>query len=150
MEQNIEKIDFKNLSKESLLCLVDANLQLWADNGQDKLGFHAIICKAELFFSELKKKLAKTLIDELAKNNNSTHNGVVLSLSNGSSYDYSNSPAWIEVNGRIEVIKEDLKAIEAIAKVTKTRSEWTDKDGECYVIYPAVSKSAETVKATIK
>jgi hypothetical protein len=150
MEHNIEKIDFKNLSKSSLLSLVDENLALWVDSGYDTLGLHAIVCKAELYFSELKKRLAKELIEEVSRNNNSMHNGVVLSIANGGAFDYSNSPAWVEVNSRIEVIKSDLKDIEAIAKVTKTRSEWTDKDGECYAVYPALAKSSETVKATIK
>jgi len=150
MEQNIEKIDFKNLSKESLLSLVDENIALWDTGGYDMMKMHAIACKASAYFDELKKRLAKKIVGEVSRNNNTMHHGVILAITQGSSYDYSNSPAWIEVNGRIEVIKEDLKAIEAIAKVTKTRSEWTDKDGECYIIYPAVSKSEETVKATIK
>jgi len=149
-ESGINLVSFLTLTKKEIESLATTNVNLWEEEGEDILSIQSLFVKLELYSSEVKEQLAKKLIEEVARDKKKSINGVVFSLSNTSKYDYSNSPAWIEIKKQIEPLMEKLKAIEAIAKATKTRSEWTDDDGACYLVYPPVNTASETTKATIK
>lgn len=150
--QKVELSDFVSLTKKEINELVEKNIELWCDNGDDILAMLSLVTKITEYATEVKRKLAKRSIDEVALYGKEgvTKNGVALSLFSSSQYDYSNSEAWIALEEQIKVLKSIQKDIETIAKVTKQKTNWIDADGVEWDIYPAICTGTETVKATIK
>ena len=150
--QKVELSDFVSLTKKEIAELVDKNIELWCDSGDDTLAMLSMVTKIAEYATEVKKKLAKRSYDEVALYGKEgvTKNGVALSLFSSSQYDYSNSGAWIALEEQIKALKTIQKDIEAIAKATKQKTTWVDSDGVEWDIYPAIRTGSETVKASIK
>ncbi len=150
--QKVELADFVSLTKKEIAELVDKNIELWCDSGDDTLAMLSMVTKIAEYATEVKKKLAKRSYDEVALYGKEgvTKNGVALSLFSSFQYDYSNSEAWIALEDEIKALKATQKDIEAIAKATKQKTNWFDSDGVEWDIYPAIRTGSETVKATIK
>lgn len=149
--QKVELADFVTLTKKEIAELVDKNIENWCDSGEDTLAMLSMICKIETYASDVKKKLASRVYDEVAKYGKEgvTKNGVKLNLFSSSKYDYSNSPAWLGVKEQMKPLEDSLKDIEQIAKATKQKSSWVDSDGVEWDIHPAIRTGSETVKASI-
>jgi hypothetical protein len=150
--QKVELSDFVSLTKKEIAELVDKNIELWCDSGDDTLAMLSMVTKIVEYAIEVKKKLAKRSYDEVALfgKEGVTKNGVSLSLFSSSQYDYSNSEAWIDLEEQIKALKATQKDIEQIAKATKQKTSWIDSDGVEWDIYPAIRTGSETVKASIK
>jgi len=150
--QKVELADFVSLTKKEIAELVDKNIELWCDSGDDTLAMLSMVTKIAEYATEVKKKLAKRSYDEVALYGKEgvTKNGVALSLFSSSQYDYSNSPAWNDLEEQIKALKTIQKDIEQIAKATKQKTSWVDSDGVEWDIYPAIRTGSETVKASIK
>ncbi len=150
--QKVELADFVSLTKKEIAELVDKNIETWCDSGEDTLAMLSMVCKIEAYSSEVKKKLASRVYDEVAKYGKEgvTKNGVKLDLFSSSKYEYSNSPAWVGVKEQMKPLEEALKDIEQIAKATKQKTTWVDSDGMEWDIYPAARSTSDTVKASIK
>lgn len=150
--QKVELSDFVTLTKKEIAELVDKNIENWCDSGEDTLAMLAMVCKIESYASDVKKKLASRVCNEVAKYGKKgvTKNGVKLDLFSSLRYDYSNSPAWLGVKEQMKPLEESLKDIEQIAKVTKQKCTWVDSDGIQWDVYPAIKTGSETVKTSIK
>ena len=150
--QKVELSDFVSLTKKEIAELVDKNIELWCDSGDDTLAMLSMVTKIAEYATEVKRKLAKRSYDEVALYGKEgvTKNGVALSLFSSSQYDYSNSEAWIALEEQIKALKTIQKDIETIAKATKQKTSWVDSDGVEWDIYPAIRTGSETVKASIK
>jgi len=150
--QKVELSDFVSLTKKEINELVDKNIELWCDSGDDTLSMLSLVTKIAEYATEVKRKLAKRSYDEVALYGKEgvTKNGVALSLFSSSQYDYSNSEAWNNLEEQIKALKATQKDIETIAKATKQKTSWVDADGQEWDIYPAIRTGSETVKATIK
>jgi hypothetical protein len=150
--QKVELADFVSLTKKEIAELVDKNIETWCDSGDDTLAMLSMVTKIAEYATEVKKKLAKRVYDEVALYGKEgvTKNGVALSLFSSSQYDYSNSPAWNDLEEQIKSLKTIQKDIEQIAKATKQKTSWVDSDGVEWDIYPAIRTGSETVKASIK
>lgn len=150
--QKVELSDFVSLTKKEIAELVDKNIELWCDSGDDTLAMLSMVTKIAEYATEVKKKLAKRSYDEVALYGKEgvTKNGVALSLFSSSQYDYSNSDAWNALEEQIKALKSIQKDIESIAKATKQKTSWVDSDGVEWDIYPAIRTGSETVKASIK
>jgi len=150
--QKVELSDFVSLTKKEINELVDKNIELWCDSGDDTLAMLSMVTKIAEYATEVKRKLAKRSYDEVALYGKEgvTKNGVALSLFSSSQYDYSNSNAWNVLEEQIKALKAIQKDIETIAKATKQKTSWVDADGVEWDIYPAIRTGNETVKASIK
>jgi hypothetical protein len=150
--QKVELADFVSLTKKEIAELVDKNIELWCDSGDDTLAMLSMVTKIAEYATEIKKKLAKRSYDEVALYGKEgvTKNGVALSLFSSSQYDYSNSNAWNTLEEQIKALKTIQKDIEQIAKATRQKTTWVDSDGVEWDIYPAIRTGSETVKASIK
>ena len=150
--QKVELSDFVLLTKKEIAELVEKNIELWCDSGDDTLAMLSMVTKIAEYATEVKKKLAKRVYDEVALYGKEgvTKNGVALSLFSSSQYDYSNSDAWIALEEQIKALKATQKDIEQIAKATKQKTNWIDSDGVEWDIYPAIRTGSETVKTSIK
>jgi hypothetical protein len=150
--QKVELADFVSLTKKEIAELVDKNIDSWCENGDDILAMLSMVTKIAEYATEVKKKLAKRVYDEVALYGKEgvTKNGVALSLFSSSQYDYSNSNAWNVLEEQIKALKTIQKDIEQIAKATKQKTSWVDSDGVEWDIYPAIRTGSETVKASIK
>ena len=150
--QKVELSDFVSLTKKEIAELVDKNIELWCDSGDDTLAMLSMVTKIAEYATEVKKKLAKRSYDEVALYGKEgvTKNGVALSLFSSSQYDYSNSDAWNALEEQIKALKATQKDIEQIAKATKQKTTWVDSDGAEWDIYSAIRTGSETVKASIK
>ena len=150
--QKVELSDFVSLTKKEIAELVDKNIELWCDSGDDTLAMLSMVTKIAEYATEVKRKLAKRSYDEVALYGKEgvTKNGVSLSLFSSSQYDYSNSAGWIALEEQIKVLKTIQKDIEQIAKATKQKTTWVDSDGVEWDICPAIRTGSETVKASIK
>jgi hypothetical protein len=150
--QKVKLSDFVSLTKKEIAKLVDKNIEKWCDSGDDTLAMLSMVTKIAEYATEVKKKLAKRVYDEVALYGKEgfTKNGVALSLFSSSQYDYSNSNAWNTLEEQIKTLKAVQKDIEQIAKATKQKTTWIDADGVECDIYPAIRTGSETVKATIK
>jgi hypothetical protein len=150
--QKVELADFVSLTKKEIAELVDKNIELWCDSGDDTLAMLSMVTKIAEYATEIKKKLAKRSYDEVALYGKEgvTKNGVALSLFSSSQYDYSNSNAWNTLEEQIKALKTIQKDIEQIAKATRQKATWVDSDGVEWDIYPAIRTGSETVKASIK
>jgi hypothetical protein len=150
--QKVEISDFVSLTKKEINELVDKNIELWCDSGDDTLAMLSMVTKIAEYATEVKKKLAKRSYDEIALYGKEgvTKNGVALSLFSSSQYDYSNSNAWNALEEQIKELKAVQKDIEQIAKATKQKTSWIDSDAVEWDIYPAIRTGSETVKASIK
>lgn len=150
--QKVELADFVSLTKKEIIALADRSVESWCDSGEDTLAMLSMIVKLETYTADVKSKLAKRLVDEVAQygKDGVTKNGVSLSLFSSTRYDYSNSPAWISVKEQIKPLEDTLKEIEQIAKATKQKSTWVDSDGVEWDVYPAIKTGSEIVKTTIK
>lgn len=150
--QKIQLADFVSLTKKEIAELVEKNIELWCDSGDDTLAMLSMVTKIAEYATEVKKKLAKRVYDEVALYGKEgvTKNGVALSLFSSSQYDYSNNEAWNGLEEQIKALKATQKDIEHIAKATKQKTNWIDSDGVEWDIYPAIRTGSETVKATIK
>ncbi len=144
--------DFVSLSKSEITNLVDINIEKWCDSGDDTLAMLSLITKVELYATECKQKLAKRVVEEVAKYGKEgvSKNGVKFSLFSSVRYDYSNSPAYVAKKAEIEPLSEELKDIEKIAKATKQKTTWVSSQGEEYDIFPAIQSGSETTKSSIQ
>jgi len=150
--QKVQLDDFVSLTKKEIAELVDKNIELWCDSGDDTLAMLSMVTKIAEYATEVKRKLAKRSYDEVALYGKEgvTKNGVALSLFSSTQYDYSNSAGWIALEEQIKALKATQKDIESIAKATKQKTSWVDSDGLEWDIYPAIRTGSETVKASIK
>lgn len=150
--QKIELADFVSLTKKQINELVEKNIKMWCDSGDDTLAMLSMVTKIAEYATEVKRKLAKRSYDEVALYGKEgvTKNGVALSLFSSTQYDYSNSDAWNALEEQIKSLKSIQKDIEQIAKATKQKTSWVDSDGVEFDIYPAIRTGSETVKASIK
>lgn len=150
--QKVKLDDFVSLTKKEIGELVDTNIDLWCDSGDDTLAMLSMVTKIAEYATEVKKKLAKRVYDEVALYGKEgvIKNGVALSLFSSSQYDYSNSDAWNALEEQIKSLKSIQKDMEQIAKATKQKTSWIDADGVEWDIYPAIRTGSETVKASIK
>lgn len=150
--QKIELADFVSLTKKQINELVEKNIKMWCDSGDDTLAMLSMVTKIAEYATEVKRKLAKRSYDEVALYGKEgvTKNGVALSLFSSTQYDYSNSDAWNALEEQIKSLKSIQKDIEQIAKATKQKTSWVDSDGVEFDIYHAIRTGSETVKATIK
>jgi hypothetical protein len=150
--QKIQLADFVSLTRKEINELGDKNIEKWCESGDDTLAMLSMVTKIAEYTTEVKKKLAKRVYDEVALYGKEgvTKNGVALSLFSSSQYDYSNSEAWNNLEEQIKFLKATQKDIEQIAKATKQKTSWVDSDGVEWDIYPAIRTGNETVKASIK
>lgn len=150
--QKVELSGFVSLTRKEIGELGQKNIDMWCDNGDDILAMLSLVTKITEYATEVKKKLAKRVYDEVALYGKEgvTKNGVALSLFSSSQYDYSNSEAWNALEEQIKALKATQKDIEQIAKATKQKTSWVDSDGVEWDIYPAIRTGSETVKASIK
>lgn len=133
--------------------IIFENVELWAEDGEDLLGYLAIAKKGEKFFSTLSTMLSKheSTINELIKLKETEKNGVKMSMGVYSKYDYSTIPAWIHYQHELEPINEKLKEVEKLAKSCNSRYEITDEEtGEQLEILPALKISTDVIKCSIK
>jgi len=150
--QKVELSDFVSLTKKEINELVEKNIEMWCDSGEDTVAMLSMIVKITEYSINGKSKLAKRLIDIVSQYGKEgvTVNGVHFVLASSTQYDYANSPAWVEIENQITTLKAIQKDIEQIAKATKQKTSWVDSDGVEWDIYPAIRTGSETVKATIK
>ena len=150
--QKVELSDFVSLTKKEINEVVEKNIEMWCDSGEDTVAMLSMIVKITEYSINGKSKLAKRLIDIVAQYGREgvTVNGVHFVLSSSTQYDYSNSEAWNNLEEQIKFLKATQKDVEAIAKATKQKTSWADFDGVEWDIYPAIRTGSETVKASIK
>ncbi len=129
------------------------NVELWAEDGEDMLGYLAIAKKGEKFFSTLSSMLSKheSTLNELIKLKETERNGVKMAIGVHSKYDYSTIPAWIYYQQELEPINEKIKEVEKLAKSCKSRYEILDEEtGAQLEILPALKISTDVIKCSVR
>ena len=101
-------------------------------------------------------QIREEIVGELEKYGTEAKVGVVRSgitfklKENGVKYDYSNSQLWQVKNAELNVVKEDVKSLEAQLKALKGKQTIVDEQtGECYENYPPIKSSKTSVEISI-
>lgn len=145
---------FVDMSKKGISTATTVIVENAIENGSDVLNLCAIGSKMEQFGKELKEKVAKhpECINELLRYDNKKRvaSNVELSVREvGTKYDYSATVYLSELDSKMDEIKEEQKVIQDIAKIIKTRTEYTTKDGEQIIIMPAGKSSTTSIVTKI-
>jgi hypothetical protein len=145
---------FVDMSKKDISTFANSTIENAIENGDDALNLVAIGSKMEQLGKELKDKGSKRLecIEELLRYDNKKRvtSNVELSIREaGTKYDYSATVYLSELESMIDELREEQKVIQDIAKIIKTRTEYTTKDGEQIIIMPAGKFSTTSIVTKI-
>jgi hypothetical protein len=145
---------FVDMSKKDISTFANSTIENAIENGNDALNLVAIGSKMEQLGKELKDKGSKRAecIDELLRYDNKkrTTSNVELSIREvGTKYDYSATTKILEIEAEIDKLKEEQKVIQDIAKIVRTRTEYTTQDGEQIIVMPAGKSSTTSIVTKI-
>ena len=82
------------------------NVELWAEDGEDMLGYLAIAKKGEKFFSTLSSMLSKheSTLNELIKLKETERNGVKMAIGVHSKYDFQQFQHGFIINKNLNLL----------------------------------------------
>lgn len=142
---------FVDMSKKDISTIANNAIDNALENGNDALHLIAIGVKMETLGKAIKDKGSKSIecIEELNKENGKkrTTANVELSIREvGTKYDYSATEFIAEIDSQIDELEGQKKEVQEIAKIIKTRTEWTHpQTGEQIIIMPAGKSSTTSI-----
>ena len=142
-----------NMDKQEIIQQAQVMVDEFDVSLKDPLVQLAIISKFQILFETVDKGIKQKSIDELHKlgGKHNVH-GVEFAIAEvGTSYDYTATKKWNDLEDQISFLKRQQKEIESFCKAITNFTTTVDPDtGEAHEFYPAAKKSTTSIKKTVK
>ena len=142
-----------NMDKQEIIHQAQVMVDEFDVSLKDPLVQFAIIAKFQILFETVEKGIKQKSIDELHKlgGKHNVH-GVEFAIAEvGTSYDYTATKKWNDLEDQISFLKRQQKEIEGFCKAITNFTTTVDPDtGEAHEFYPASKKSTTSIKKTVK
>jgi hypothetical protein len=126
------------------------------DGAKDALPFFVAAKYFEEYFANITKdaEIKAIAITEIERHAGGyLFNGSKVELGKTVQYDYSTTPAWVDIENQIAALKELQKQIETAAKAIPDSMPATilvTEDGEEIAVFKPIKKVTDTIKTTLK